>query len=164
MTLSSFEARYEVSQRCCFTGHRSIPKAELAELKQKLLAEIENLINRGVVAFISGGALGFDTMAALSVLELKSKYPFIRLVMALPCISQPDRWSDKDRAVYNDLLNRADVVHYVNQTYEESCMFRRNDYMVNFAGVCVCYLRHDHGGTAYTVGYAKRLGRELIKL
>ena len=80
MTYEQFESRYTLSQCCCFTGHRVIPAAVGEELKLRLRAEIENLINRGTLVFIAGGALGFDTLAAQAVVALKSKYPFIKLV------------------------------------------------------------------------------------
>lgn len=164
MTLNQFQTKYKITERCCFSGHRIIASDELFSLKDRLTAELENLINRGVVVFIAGGALGFDTLAAQTVLKLKGKYPFVKLVLALPCKEQDARWKDKDKEVYEDILRRADLVHYVNESYTPSCMRSRNDYMVEWAEYCMCYLRYDNGGTYYTVSRAKRLGRELIRL
>ena len=39
----------------------------------------------GVNTFIDGGALGFDTIAAETVIEMREKYQNIKLVMYLPC-------------------------------------------------------------------------------
>ncbi len=38
----------------------------------------------GVNTFIDGGALGFDTIAAETVIEMREKYQNIKLVMYLP--------------------------------------------------------------------------------
>lgn len=57
---------------CCFTGHRKIDN----DKKEKIRAELKNiltgLIEEGCTCFYAGGALGFDTIAALTVLELKN--------------------------------------------------------------------------------------------
>ncbi|MBQ3195027.1 MAG: DUF1273 family protein [Clostridia bacterium] len=164
MTFNQFETRYKPRECCCFTGHRAIAEDAVEDLKLRLTAELENLINRGVLVFIAGGALGFDTIAAQSVLALKGKYPFIKLVLALPCENQAERWSAQNKKVYDDILRQGDLVHYVNRNYKQDCMFDRNDYMVEYAAYCICYLRKHGGGTAYTVGYAKRMGRQLIML
>ena len=83
----------------CFTGHRVIPQTEHAALKRRLRQEILRQIEAGATHFRAGGALGFDTMAAQTVLELREQYPFIRLELVLPCPSQPDRWQAQDVAV-----------------------------------------------------------------
>lgn len=154
----------EMQRSCCFTGHRSASAAS-GEVKERLLCEIETLINeKGVVNFYAGGALGFDTLAALCVLQLKGKYPFIKLVLALPCKNQHGKWSAKDKAQYESILEKADRVHYVCESYNENCMFYRNDYMVVNSLYCICFLRRLSGGTYYTVSKAKALGRELIML
>ena len=69
---------------CCFTGHRKIPPAQYQKIAQRLKLEIEALIKRCVVYFGVGGALGFDTIAAEAVLELRKKYPQIRLILVSP--------------------------------------------------------------------------------
>ena len=57
----------------CFTGHRTIPQTERAELKRRLRQETVRQIEGGATVFRAGGALGFDTMAAQTVLELREK-------------------------------------------------------------------------------------------
>jgi len=69
---------------CCFTGHRDIPTEARASIQKRLEAEVINLILQGVTDFYAGGALGFDTMAAIMVLSLKEDFPQIRLCLALP--------------------------------------------------------------------------------
>lgn len=59
------------SQTCCFTGHREIDKSVLPVLAQQLEAALRQLIGEGCRCFGAGGALGFDTLAAQTVLRLR---------------------------------------------------------------------------------------------
>lgn len=149
---------------CCFTGHRDIPPHEREKIKALLMFTIEKLIERGVVFFGSGGALGFDTLAAQVVLELKQKYPQIKLIMVYPCKDQTAFWNDSDIAEYNRIKLASDKIVYTSEKYDKSCMFKRNRHLVNHSGYCVCYLTKQTGGTAYTVKYAKDNGLAIINL
>lgn len=53
---------------CCFTGHRNLPAGKIVKILDR---EIENLIDKGVTHFISGGALGFDQIAASLIIYKK---------------------------------------------------------------------------------------------
>lgn len=77
---------------CCFTGHREIPQYDYECIRKKLRDVVEDLIEKGVVYIGVGGALGFDTMAALVILELKEIYENIRLILVLPCKNQCKNW------------------------------------------------------------------------
>ncbi|MBQ8623252.1 MAG: DUF1273 family protein [Oscillospiraceae bacterium] len=149
---------------CCFTGHRDIPPQEVKKVKALLLFTIEKLIERGVVFYGSGGALGFDTLAAQAVLELKEKYPQIKLIMVYPCKDQTAFWNEKDIAEYNRIKAACDKVVYTSEKYDKACMFKRNRHLVNHSGYCVCYLKKPSGGTAYTVNYAKDNGLAIINI
>lgn len=69
---------------CCFTGHREIPSEDLAPLKKRLRKEIVSLIHNGVLYFGTGGARGFDMLAAQTILKLKKRYPQIKLLWFFP--------------------------------------------------------------------------------
>ena len=58
-----------MAQTVCFTGHRHVPDKIYAALAERLDAEIERQIAQGARQFRTGGALGFDTMAALAAYE-----------------------------------------------------------------------------------------------
>ena len=140
------------AQTVCFTGHRRIPENELPIIKERLRENAVGLIERGYRFFGAGGALGFDTLAAQTVLELRAVYPQIRLILVLPCKGQTAKWSAHDVRVYDEILRQADKVVYLNECYTDGCMHERNRYLVDNSAVCVCYLRRDFGGTAYTGG------------
>lgn len=153
----------EMERSCCFTGHRVISGDD--DIRGRLVCEVETLVNSfGVRTFYAGGALGFDTLAAECVLGLKGRYPFLRLVMALPCKNQAEKWSLSEKERYEKILSLADTVYYVSEEYTSDCMLRRNDYMVENSKYCICYLRHSGGGTYYTVNRARAMEKELIML
>ena len=140
-----------IEKTVCFTGHREIPFLRLFTVKQKLKKTVEDLINQGYCYFGAGGALGFDTLAARIVLDLRKTYSQVKLILVLPCKSQADRWSYSDKEVYESIKEQADKVVYTSEEYTKGCMFKRNRYLVDKSSVCVCYLDKDTGGTAYTV-------------
>lgn len=152
------------SKTCCFTGHRSLPKKRMNEIAVKLEKTIVSLIHSGYLYFGAGGALGFDTVCAQTVLRLRPKYPQIKLILVLPCVPQADRWSPADRAIYQEIMNQADKVVYTSQEYTRGCMFKRNRHLVNYSSVCICYLTRGYGGTAYTVDYARKHGLRIINV
>ena len=149
---------------CCFTGHRTIPMGQLNYVKNLLNRTVEELIAKGYSVFASGGALGFDTMAAQCVLNLKFKYPCIKLLLILPCLEQTKGWSEYDISVYEDIKNKADEVIYTSLNYTKGCMFKRNRALVDKSSVCIAYLTKKTGGTAYTAKYAVEKGLQLINL
>ena len=154
-----------VEKTCCFTGHRRISPSVEKELKQALRREVVRLIEEGgVTRFLSGGALGFDTLASETVLELVDAYPGIRLVVVRPCADQTRGWNLKDVERYALILRRASEVVTIAHTYYPGCMQERNRYLVDHADLCLCFLEDETGGTAYTVRYAERAGIPVINL
>jgi uncharacterized phage-like protein YoqJ len=149
---------------CCFTGHRNIPAGDYEFISNQLEGEIINLIKKDVIYFGAGGALGFDTIAALAVLKLKVKYPQIKLILVLPCKEQADKWSWDDKKLYNKILYKADKIKYTSEHYTRHCMFIRNRHLVDNSGYCICYLTQNTGGTAYTVSYAMQNNLKTINL
>lgn len=151
----------------CFTGHRIIPQTVHARLKQRLREEILRQIGSGANIFRAGGALGFDTMAAQTVLELRESHPGIRLELILPCPEQSDRWKPLDAMVYEEIRRQADTVRVVSPFYYAGVLQQRNRELVRGAAVCIAYLTDSHthtGGTAYTVAQALRAGADFVNL
>ncbi len=150
---------------CCFTGHRTIPESLRDDLKKRLRSAIVDMIEKNsVTVFIAGGALGFDMMAEIEVLELKKIYPHIKLCLAIPCKNQTKGWSIPAKKIYNDIMHRADEVIYTGEEYTPGCMYARNRYMVDRSDYCISYKNRENGGTAYTVKYAISKGKAVINM
>ena len=148
----------------CFTGHRRIDAQEALRLPAALDAVIRELYDRGARVFRAGGAMGFDTVAALKVLEVKKEFPNIRLELFLPCRDQTRKWYLYDRLVYARILRRADRTEYASDSYTPYCMLARDRELVTGSDVCVAYLKKPTGGTAYTVQYAESVGVRVVRL
>lgn len=149
---------------CCFTGHRELPFWGKRKIAVRLEKTIIELIGQGIRFYGAGGALGFDTLAAQTVLKLKKKYPDIKLILVLPCLTQTRGWPAKDVEEYERIKAQADKVVYTSQEYTKGCMFKRNRHLVDNSSVCICYLTKEDGGTAYTVTYAQRKKLNIINL
>ena len=146
----------------CFTGHRTLPEAELPEIAERLEGILTALIEQGYRYFGAGGALGFDTLAAQTVLRLRERDPQIRLILVLPCRSQTSGWPQADIDIYEEIKRRADKVTYTSENYFQGCMQKRNRHLVDNSSVCICYLTKPTGGTAYTVNYARRCRLQIL--
>lgn len=153
---------YEIEKTCCFTGHRVIPIAEREFAAKKTREICVGLIERGFKNFITGGALGFDTMAAECVISLKEKYEDIRLILAIPCKEQYRGWRKADIETYEKILSLADDAEFISEEYSPECMRKRNRFMVENSSALVAYLKKMSGGTVYTVKYAVEEGKEII--
>jgi len=88
----------------------------------------------------------------------------IRLIFALPCRNQEQYWTAEQKQLNCDLLSEADEIHYISEEYSPGCMHKRNRYLIDNSGTCVCYLTKDCGGTAYTVNYATQKGLRIINV
>ena len=134
------------------------------KIEKKLKKTLEALIDNGYCYFGAGDALGFDTIAAQTVLGLKKKHPEIKLILVLPCKNQTRGWEEKDVSVYESIIEQADKVVYTQEHYDRGCMFKRNRHLVDNSSVCVAYLTEEKGGTAYTVNYANQKGVKVINI
>lgn len=160
--------KLEWKQRtCCFTGHRILSSLEQESIRQQLPVVLKKRIEEGYCCFVAGGALGFDTLAALTVLELRELYPHIRLQLVLPCHNQEIRWRKKDQEVYHSILRQADAVVYTSDSYSKDCMKIRNRAMVEQSSYCVTFMRTGisaRSGTISTVKYAQSQGLKVENL
>ena len=163
----------ELQNTCCFTGKRpqnfSFGFNEYAkgciELKKKIKAEIEKAINKGYKNFISGMALGVDLWAAEAVLELKEIYPDIELYCAIPYKAQSLTWGQDYRERYMTCVHRAKKYAVISPFYTKDCFFKRNMYMVDRASLVIAVCDNPPtGGTAHTIDYARRNGREIVMI
>ena len=151
-------------QRVCFTGHRDVPAAHALVLPALVEQHIRLLAQRGAVEFRAGGAIGFDMLAALKVLEMKKELENIQLHLFLPCRDQTRGWDEVSRRAYQYVLDRADKVDYTAQFYTSGCMLERDRRLVEGSDVCLAYCTRNRGGTFYTYSYASKCGLELINL
>ena len=148
----------------CLTGHRNIPQGHALLLPSLLDAKMRALIEEGTREFRAGGAMGFDMLASLKVLEIKESVPDLRLRLCLPCRDQTRGWDEYSRRAYQYILDRADAVSYTAESYTPTCMLERDRRLVEGSDLCLAYCTQNRGGSFYTCSYALRRDVALINL
>ena len=149
---------------CAFTGHRNIKYEHRAGMSGILLRAINFAYNKGCRSFITGGALGFDTEAAREVIRFRLSHPDVSLILFLPCLDQDAAWSARQRDSYDYILASADEVKYISETYDKSCMKRRNQAMAEQCDIMIGYVGHSRSGSSQTFRIATTLGKETYNL
>ena len=158
-----------MNKSVCFTGHRTIAE-DKETLSARLYALLERLVTeKKVTDFYTGGAVGWDALAALTVLKLRESYPEVKLHLVLPCPfeEQSAKWNEAQKAEYQHILGLADSVEQVSDRYYNGCMKARNARLVELASdYCICYWnpKNFRSGTGQTVRMAQRKGIEVINL
>ena len=151
-------------QTCCFTGHRRLPQEEIESIVKRLDITINGLIGKGVTDFISGGAIGFDLIAASLIIAKKEMGHKVRLIFALPYRGQDENWSEGQKKLYHDLLGEADEIIYVSEESGDGCMKKQGRYMINRSAYCICALLSPMSGTNQTARYARQKGLRVINV
>lgn len=152
-----------MAKECCFTGHREFYDDENL-IRAALDKLIYSLIERGYDTFRTGGAVGFDMLAAQEVLFIKREFPHIKLHIYAPCLTQNKYYTKEQNKLYLEQINAADKIFCVSEKYYSGCMQKRNRALVDGADFCVAYLRHHGGGTDFTVRYAEQNGVYVERL
>ena len=150
-----------MSKKCSFTGHRFIKDYNV--IKDKTRTKLIELIEDGYTEFYNGGALGFDTMCALLIIEFKKKYD-IRLHLILPCKEHFIKWNEDQKMTFNIILNGADSVEYAEEVYCDGCMLKRNRMLCDNCDILVSHCLRSFGGSYYTVNYAKKTNKTIINI
>ena len=150
-------------QTCCFTGHRDLPKADIPYIAQRTEERILSLIRRGVLYFGVGGAVGYDTLAAQILFNLRDTIcPQIKVIVVYPFNGFTRFWTDAQRSLYAELLPRYNKITQVSEKNCRGAYLQRNRHLVDHSAYCICYCTHQTGGTAYTVQYARRMGLQIL--
>lgn len=152
-----------------FTGHRPEKLPYFSEddplfldLMQRLKMQIEKLINEGADSFFSGMARGVDLWCAEIIIELKSKYPELKLTAVIPCKTQTNGWDEQSVIRYRNILERCDKKIYISEEYSKTCMLKRDRALVDLCDVLVAVFNGTKGGTKYTVEYAEKKHKKVI--
>lgn len=158
-------SRIARNRTCCFTGHRPEKlqrpyEACIASLCKAIMDAYE----AGYRTYICGMARGIDLWAFHCVLMLRSFYPEIRLIAAVPFEGFEMRWTEPDQDIYHALLCQADLIHYVTMTRSKYAFQMRNAWMVDLSSRLIVVWDGNQGGTANTIAYAKRKKIDIILL
>ena len=152
------------TESCSFTGHRQIESGHKPSIDGLTLRAVEYAYSRGVRKFYTGGALGFDTVAARAVILFRMTNPDCELHLILPCADQSVRWRNEDKEAYEHILSMANSVICLSDEYTPECMKARNAELVKRADMLIAYASRERSGAGQTVRMAQRKGIPVYNL
>ena len=161
--------RYPREAVLCISGHRpeklGFEPQDAAmmtkRLKSMLYLEMKDSLESGYNTFVSGGSKGVDLWAAEIVIGWKNEGLPVRLITVLPYKSYGKSYTGLDIYHFNRALENSDEVEYAGEEYVKSCMFRRNEMMVDRSSRLIAVIKDFRSGTGQTVRYARRQGVEV---
>lgn len=175
------KTKIDTSKALSFTGPRpknliggykiySKGNVELGKrIRNGVLAAIEN----GYDTFISGSALGVDTIAFLVVDKIKRQNPELNLknYLFIPYQDQGNNWFEVDRERLEENIKRSDGYIYTSHLHKDypnkkvsfgQLLQFRNEVMVDYSSmVMALYTDGYRGGTHNCVEYAKKQGKKI---
>lgn len=160
-------------ESCCFTGYRpqKFPfpidraNAEYLKFENKLTDAVFSVPSRHGVTFYTGMAMGFDLIAAETVLLYRrAKGENIRLIGVIPFKGQSSSYPSEWRSRYNSVAAQTDELIFLEDVYSNGCYQRRNEYMVDRSDMVITWFDGAPGGTLNTIRYAKRRNKRIVNL
>lgn len=133
---------------CTFFGHRDCYGLD----ERILLNVIEELICRGVDTFYVGNQGYFDKIVYRCLKQLRERYPHIRVSIVLAYLPTENAEFLVD-SMYPEI-----------EGYPRFAIQRRNRWMIEHAGCCLCYVNRTWGGAYRFAAQAKRRGLAVINL
>lgn len=147
------------------------------KLKAILIDILQNeIVNGGVNKFITGGALGFDSISFDCVNFLKIIYgERIESILAIPFENQYIKWFPKDIENYKNMLNLCDTSILIDTLdgykikglkpgkYHPDKMQKRNEWMVDNCDLLIaCWNGYKDGGTWNCIKYARDTKKNIL--
>ena len=138
---------------CTLFGHSNCPGLDRTVLQNAL----EELIQKGVDTFYVGTQGAFDRMAFACLRELGKRYPHIAFSAVLAYLPPPNSEYDpyEGHSVYPEGMEMG---------LRRFAIERRNQWMIERAEICLCYVTHRWGGAYKFARLAKRRGLKILNL
>ena len=126
--------------------------------------EIRRAVADGFDTFITGLALGVDTWAAEIVIKLINEGEKIHHISAVPFEGVENNRTEEDIARFKFIIDNSDGTYYISDHPSRKAFQKRDRWMVDHAERIIAVFNGTRGGTAYTIDYAKSLGKEVVML
>lgn len=141
------------------TGHRTFDYPfDYPSLRQGINQLTNLALNRGIKTFLTGMALGTDTLAALIWAERYLTWKAI-----LPCSDQDSKWTYKQQQDYRQLLAKATEVKVLYPQYQQGVMQGRDAWLVKNSQLCLAvWDGRTEGGTYLTIEMARKAQLPII--
>lgn len=142
-----------------FIGHRTILTPNLRE---RLLLEVENLIELGCKNFTMGTHGEFDFLALSVCRQLKRKYRDLDIDLAITSLNsiKKDEYGNTPYESVNTFM------YEIEDTYFKRQITLSNQLMLEHNNILVCYVdkTRRHSGAKSALDYAEKLGLKIINL
>lgn len=160
-------------KKCCFTGYRPSKFTfgldgscgEYKKLENSLIKGILVLYEENCRIFYSGMAMGFDIIAAETVLFLKkSKRLSFVLRAAVPFPEQSLTYTESWKKRYDSVIEQCDETVILSDSYYPGCYQKRNEYMVDKSDYVITWYDGMNGGTKNTLNYAEKNSKFILNI
>lgn len=145
--------RGDLMKTCSFFGHRYL----YDNIDEKLIEHIEYAINKlEVIVFYVGGYGNFDSKVTSVMIDIRKKYPHIKLYLALAYLPL-----EKDNIALSKWYDGTIYFEGLEFAVKRFAISKRNTLIVDNSDVIICYITRDHGGAYKAVAHAKRLQKTI---
>lgn len=140
-----------------FAGHRF--DWHCIGVEDKLPQVLEELIHKGYSVFYDGNSGAFDKKCATSVIELKHKYPHIKLIRILTYYHHNKDKYEIPSCYDGSILPDLEELHYKQK------IIKRNEWIIDNCDILVCHILNTYNSGAYrTLKYAQKKNKIVINI
>ncbi|MGI6280390.1 MAG: SLOG family protein [Acutalibacteraceae bacterium] len=163
----------ESAGKCCFTGYRPTKfpfklrqdNINFQKFQNDLLEVILKLAAQNCRTFYTGMAMGFDIIAAETVLSVQNAFERpLELICVLPFKQQSNNYPEVWKKRFQNVIGQSQDVIVLSEKYYAGCYHVRNRYMVDHSDYVITWYDGRPGGTKNTVDYALKIGRQVFNV
>ena len=126
-------------------------------IENKLPEVLEDLINKDYTIFYDGHYGAFDEKCAHAALQLKHKYPHIKLIRILTYYHHDKEKYDLPSCYDGSILPEIEELHYKQK------ITKRNEWIINHCDILVCHIEETYKSGAHrTLKYAQKQNKPII--
>ncbi|MCJ0913908.1 DUF1273 domain-containing protein [Mammaliicoccus sciuri] len=123
-----------------FTGYKPFElnifkndQPEVKVIKAYLKEIIEQEIEEGMEWVIISGQLGFELWVAEVTIEMKNKFPQLKLAILTPFLNHYNKWNETNQQAYQNIVAQADYVNAIHQSeYQGGFQFQQaNEFILD---------------------------------
>lgn len=140
---------------CTFFGHRDVS----IKIESTLKCVLEEIIQKEKADIFYVGSQGdFDFMAKRLLVQLKNKYPHIKIIIVLAYMPK-----NADEITFGEYIETLypDGLEYSPRRY---AIDRRNRWLVEHSDMVITYVTRNYGGAAKFKSLAISKGKRVIEI
>lgn len=155
---------------CCLIGHEDLRDYNTEKMKIEIEKQINQLVEKGINYFITSCRLGFETLAALKVVEMRSKTHYDSNLLIMSLFEEEKRkvwfknWSKKDLETYEFI--KKNIYEEYNVTGEtKGTLLSQHKSMIDISTyVLAAFDEKNLGATKAAINYAIKQNKKIIYL